>query len=235
VLGDTLLKISEQKAGIIKDCHAVVSCLQDGEVLDYFKSLGAFVAGEGLVVEESGLDGERFFYKGKQYEIKMCGSAQAFNAATAIEVASYLGIDDDNIRQGLATTKLLGRVEVVEGNPTYVLDGSHNPASFAPLVEAVTSDRRDKVLVYACLSDKDVDAAAHILSGCFDRAYVFSPDSYRAMDGQKIFETFKRYFNEVELCDGLTQALERAKAQLITVCGTFTILKEAKEWIEKRR
>jgi dihydrofolate synthase/folylpolyglutamate synthase len=234
ILGDTLLKISEQKAGIIKNCHAIVSCLQDKEVLDYFKSLGTFVAGEGLNIKTSGLNGQSFSYKGKQYEIKMCGNAQAYNASTAIEVANYLGIGDDDIRQGLAKTKLLGRVEVIEKGYTYVLDGSHNPASFSPLVDVIKEDKRDKVLVYACLSDKNVDAAANILSGCFDRAFVFSPDSYRAMDGEKIYKTFKKYFKDVELCDGLVQALERARAQLITVCGTFTILKEAKEWIEKR-
>lgn len=236
ILGKTLAEICRQKAGIIKNCPAVVSYWQDKTALQYFISLGAKAAGEGLEVTERRNDGQTFRYGGEEYEIRMRGVAQAYNAATAVEVAKILGVDGKYIKEGLATARLNGRVEkITSGSVDYFLDGSHNPASFAPLLETVGAMRGDKTLVFGCLSDKDAARAAEILRGGFDRAFIFSPQSYRAMEREKIYAAFKKYFNHPTVCDSLTDALERADGQIIAICGTFTVLKEAKEWIEKRR
>ena len=40
LLGNTVLEICKQKAGIIKDCPAIVSALQQEDALEYFRSLG---------------------------------------------------------------------------------------------------------------------------------------------------------------------------------------------------
>lgn len=236
VLGRTVTEICRQKAGIIRDCPAVVSCLQTEEGLAYFRSLGVHIAGEGLEIVGSSMEGQRFRYRGKEYDLRMAGTAQAYNAATAVDCARLLGIGEDAIAAGLKEAKLKGRMQTVRTDgTTYVLDGSHNPASFSPLCEILKDDRRSRVLVFACLADKDVAAAAEILSSVFDRAYVFSPDSYRAMPLGEIYAAFSARFAQVTACASLNEALGRAKAELVAVCGTFTILKEAEQWIGKRQ
>jgi dihydrofolate synthase/folylpolyglutamate synthase len=236
ILGDTITKICRQKAGIIRDCQVIVNGLQTEESRRYFEKFNAIFAGDGIKVSESTLTSQKFIYKGREYSINMLGLAQAYNAATAIEVGEYLGISPQYIWQGIKNTKLLGRVEVIErGKVTYILDGSHNPASFAPLTDVLGQDKRQKTLVFGCLSDKDISSAVGILSPYFDSVHVFSPDSYRAMDIEKIYSAFESSFKNVEKCEGVTQALEEADGQVVVVCGSFTILKEAKEWIEKRQ
>jgi dihydrofolate synthase/folylpolyglutamate synthase len=236
VLGKTITEICAQKAGIIKNCKAVVSSFQSQEGLEYFSKLGVQFAGKNLQITKKSCDGQEFAYDGQNYKINMPGEAQAYNAAVAIDVTKILGIDQKFIIAGLSAARLLGRVEKIAcKDRTYILDGSHNPSSFAPLVESVKGINTQKTLVFGCLSDKDVESAAKILSGVFDKAYVFPPNSYRAMDKAKIYDTFKKYINNTTLCTDVFEALDRAYGGLIIVCGSFTILKEAKQWIEKRQ
>jgi dihydrofolate synthase/folylpolyglutamate synthase len=235
ILGNTIPKICMQKAGIIKDCPAVVNGLQTEEAFAYFKKLGVKFA-QGVKILSGNLRGQTFLYGGEEYSINMLGSAQAYNAATAIEAAKSLGIRNEVIGQGLKNTKLCGRVEVIEKDKaTYILDGSHNPASFTPLTDVLKGDKRQKLLLFGCLSDKDINSAVKILSPYFSKAYVFAPDSYRAMEVNKIFAAFSGAFAQIEKFNGVESALERAQDELVVVCGSFTILKEAKEWIDKRQ
>lgn len=236
VLGDTVTEICAQKAGIIKGCPAVVSALQTEEGKSYFSSLGVKFAGEGLKVISANISGTAFTYNGENYKLKMHGVAQAYNAATAIEAAHVLGIEKEAISTGLARVQLGGRVEVIEcGGTTYILDGSHNPASFSPLLDMVKGDKKSKRLIYGCLSDKDVESAAKLLSQVFERVIVLPPPSYRTMSLDGIYAAFSRYFKQIEICNTVSEALEKAQAQEIVVCGSFTLLKEARKWIGKRQ
>lgn len=235
-LGDTVEKICEQKAGIIKNCPAIVSAYQCEQAKKYFSSLGVKFAGERLEMLSSSALGQTFLYNGNKYFIRMHGEAQAYNAATAAEAALALGFSVKSIEEGLASTELKGRVEAInKGNVTYVLDGAHNPASFAPLTEYVRAFDGVKQLVYACLSDKDVKSIAPILCGVFDKIIVFAPDSYRAMDIESIYSAFSHCGKEIQRAGSVQDALGRARGDLIAVCGTFTVLKEAKDWIDKKQ
>lgn len=239
ILGDTLQKICTQKSGIIKNCPCIVSVYQPSEALNYFKLKGASFAGEDLIKTETCKNFQTFIYRGEQYKINMLGTPQLYNAATAIEVGKFLNISDSAIKRGLNNAKLLGRVEVISSplsNEVYVLDGSHNPDSFYPLCEYVKEQNiSDSCLIYGCLSDKDVKTSAQILSECFNKVYAVSPQSYRAMDVNLISSALKKYFKQVKVCQSVSQALCEAEEKFVAVCGTFTFLKEAKEWIEKRQ
>lgn len=238
VLGSTITEICRAKSGIIKDCPAVVSALQAEEGRAFFEnnlSGKVIFAGEGLKVEKSSQDGQSFSYGGKSYHIRLLGKEQCYNAACAIEACKVLGIDGKAIERGLEETNLAGRVEIItKRNAVYILDGSHNPASFSPLVGVLGGMEGEKTLVYGCLSDKDVRAAAEILSPHFKCAHLVSPDSYRAMRADRIAAAFDGKI-KITAEENVGLALEKAGGGIVVVCGSFTLLKEAKQWIEKRQ
>lgn len=230
ILGDTIGKICENKAGIIKNCPVVISALQSGEGREFLKKFSDGFAGDGLEITSRSPEGQKFKYKGAEYFIRMIGDAQCYNAAAAIEAAKLLGINGCQISAGLVLTRLAGRCEVIQkGEVTYVLDGAHNPAAFSPLLDLLAQTAGEKSLIFGCLSDKDVVKAADILSPFFDEIITFSPASYRAMDKEKILRAFKGALS----AETVAQALEKAKGRVVAVCGSFTILKEAKQWIKK--
>lgn len=234
VLGDTISQICAQKSGIIRDCPAVVSALQSGEGRAYFSALGARFAGDGLRVLSEDAEGQTFSYNGEIYRIKMLGRAQCYNAATAAEACKLLGLSYKDIADGLAMTRLKGRVEVIKkGDVTYVLDGAHNPAAFEPLIGSLRHIPAPITLIYGCLSDKDVKNSAKILAPHFKNAVLVAPNSYRAMETGKIYAAFADKIGDVRTAGSVGEALETARGASVVVCGSFTLLKEAKEWIKR--
>lgn len=224
-LGNTLKEICENKAAIIKNCPAVVNALQDEEVLNYFKERGAVIANPVAV------------FAGKQYKLQMAGEYQPYNAACAIAAARLLKIDETSIYMGVNSAFLPARVQFFKAkNATYILDGAHNPAAFAPLAGVLKEEKRVKCVIFGCLSDKDADGNVRALAGTADRIIAVKPKSPRAMDIEKITAACRRYFKDVTKEESVERALAAASAngEVVAVCGSFTILKEAKEWIEKR-
>jgi dihydrofolate synthase/folylpolyglutamate synthase len=126
--------------------------------------------------------------------LAMPGAHQAANAAVAlatIEELRHQGwcISADAMRSGLATAVLPGRVEVIAGNPTIVLDTAHNPASARALVEALaelpTPTRR--TLVLSISHDKDVRAIVRELVSHFDRFIITQyQDNPRAVPAESL-------------------------------------------------
>lgn len=235
VLGNTLREICFHKAGIIVNCSAIVSALQPKEAAEYFSSLGARFADKPISVTESGLGGQIFNYGDDQFRLAVPGFAQPYNAAVAIEAARMLGLGENAIRIGLAAAAPSGRLEVIKRDGgVYILDGGHNPAGIAPLARLIRDDfGRVDNLIFGCLNDKDIGGILDKLEGLADRVWAVSPASIRAMPLGKIAEECGRYFKNVTPLPNVGQALERSRGSTV-VCGSFTLLKEAKEWIEKK-
>lgn len=227
ILGNTLEEICAQKCGIIKNCPVVVSAFQEKEILNYFKNTSAVIADGGLEILEEG-----FLYGGEKYETGITGSVQPYNASVAIEVCKLLGIDKSAIFSGLKKAKLAGRLEVIEKDKTYILDGSHNPQSFIPLKNLLCGKyvKEGVTAIYGCLSDKDYKSCLEILKPCAMEIFTVPTCGARgfSLEG-KAAELGAEYFKSVK------SALKKANGEVVCVCGSFTILKEAYKWIKRRR
>lgn len=212
-LGDTVEKICAQKAGIIKNCPAVVNACQPPEAINYFRNLGVHFA------EVQSQD------------------VQAYNAQTAIDGAKILGIPDKCVYDGIKNTKIFGRVEKINsGGRQYILDGAHNPASFTPLVHSLSATPKSEVtIIFGCLADKDIDGNLSRLAEIADGIIAVECASPRKLPLNKIQSACKKYFRKVKTASSVSEALNFAQTNLVAVCGSFTLLKEAKEWIEKKQ
>lgn len=235
VLGNTLGSICFHKSGIIKDCPAVVCALQEEEVKEYFKALGATIADRQFKILDISLSGVRFEYGGNGYFTPAYGAEQAYNAAVAIEVARQLKIDKNAIQVGISRYNLPGRLQILRKNGnTYILDGGHNPSGVKPLKSLLDEfDPKDVTLIYGSLSDKDICGNLSILSGSAARIIAVKPNSPRAMDLNKLLGACGQYFKNATSADSVAEALQNLRG-VVAVCGTFTLLKEASVWINKR-
>jgi dihydrofolate synthase/folylpolyglutamate synthase len=101
------------------------------------------------------------------------GAFQRRNLAVALAGAELLlgrTLEIEGLRRGLARVRIPGRLEVVGESPLTVLDGAHNPAGMAALVDAlplVLGPRRC-VAVVALLGDKDARGMMDQLSAAVD-------------------------------------------------------------------
>lgn len=222
-LGKTIKDICAHKAGIIKNCPAVVSGCVSGAAREYFEKLGVTFAEKSL---------------SEGFEITAVGDAQRYNAATAIAVARALKIDESAIYSGVKAAYPEGRLQkITTKSGVYILDGAHNPQAFKPLAEYIKSLGVKVKLVYGCLSDKDIDGCLSRLTGLVSEAVAVKPDSPRAMDIREITRACVSCFDKVKVKSSVADALEYLKAcggdVPTVICGSFTLLKESLKRIEK--
>ncbi len=138
ILGNTLAEIADNKAGIIKPNQTVITGATEPEAYDVIarraRRMGnpLWTLGEEIEFEETSADSVNFYIKGKTYfgvEMGMLGSFQAVNGALAIAAAQAFApnLAERAVADGLKNVQFAGRMEVVQAEPTVILDGAHNP------------------------------------------------------------------------------------------------------------
>ncbi|MDO7869069.1 bifunctional folylpolyglutamate synthase/dihydrofolate synthase [Nocardioides jiangxiensis] len=175
-LGDTLVDIAREKAGIIKSGSTVVLAQQTPEVaavlLERAAEVGATVAREGMefgvVSRVPAVGGQHLSLQGlrARYDdlfLPLYGAHQAQNAAVALAaVEAFLGegaLSVDVVREAFAQATSPGRLEVVRRSPTVVLDAAHNPHGAAASAAALQDSFAFEPLigVMGVMGDKDVE------------------------------------------------------------------------------
>ena len=194
-LGNTLEAIALTKSGIIKKgCDAVC---YDGapEVTSVVRTvcklldvpLTCLDFSDVSSISES-LDGQRFTYRGTEYDLALLGRHQLNNAAVALEVIASLRrrgwqISELAVRRGLRFVKWPARLEVLRKDPLLLLDGGHNPqcieALSASLANLMPGAKFNFIL--GILSDKDYDQMTDMLIPLANRFLCLTPDSPRAL------------------------------------------------------
>jgi len=168
-LGNTLNKIAEEKAGIIKKGIPVVSADQEPEaakvVMEKARELSSplYLYGKDFsaLLKKSDSSGVRFDYSDgpvrlKDLALPLSGEHQMRNASLAVKaadlflnsprlhIAAFPTRDSSSrlfeyIRDGLAATKWPGRLELVQSDPPILIDGAHNPAAALALSKTLKS------------------------------------------------------------------------------------------------
>jgi dihydrofolate synthase/folylpolyglutamate synthase len=121
--------------------------------------------------------------------LKARGVFQQRNFALArLAASTYLesaGVQEREqaVREAAAATEVSGRLQVLEGDPPTILDGAHNPAAVAALVESLPEllGGRPLALVLGVLEDKDAVGMLAPLLAISERAWVTAPPGSRAL------------------------------------------------------
>lgn len=127
------------------------------------------------VVSSLNLGGTKFTYKDNDYSLKICGRFQVTNAILAIESAEMLirngfKISKQNIIDGLASTVLPAKFEVLSASPTIIVDSTH-----APIAIETVSDSMKELMpitgnkVRLCLTS--LDLCEQYVSALVSRGY----------------------------------------------------------------
>jgi dihydrofolate synthase/folylpolyglutamate synthase len=208
-LGDTVLRIAAEKAGIIKPGAVAVLAAQPTEaateLLRRATEVQASVAREGLefgVVERRIAVGGQFLTLqglGGIYEelfLPLHGAFQAQNAACALAaVEAFFGadansgaLDVETVRAAFAAVRSPGRLEPIRSAPTILLDAAHNPAGMAASLEAVAESFqfRRLIAVLGVMADKDASGMLELLEPAVDELVVTQNSSARGLSADEL-------------------------------------------------
>lgn len=234
-LGDTVDKIAQEKAGIIKPGATAILAAQPNEaaaeLIRRAVQVDAAVAREGLefgvLSRQLAVGGQVLTLQGlgAQYDgifLPLHGAHQAQNAALALAATEAFfgagaqggGLDLEVVRQAFAAASSPGRLEVVRSAPTVLLDAAHNVAGMTASVAAVTEefDFRRLIAVVAVLADKDATGMLELLEPICDEIVVTQTSSSRALSADDLAADAVPVFgaDRVTVEPRLDDAIERA-------------------------
>lgn len=201
ILGDTLEKIAEQKAGIIKPhVPCILSAGNDMAVIRTVREkavekLAQLVIPNITLMKLYSCDcfGSEFDYKGKRYALSMGGAHQVLNAMSVIEgikmINDDLKIPDEKIAYGLKNAKVVGRVEVIEKQPLTILDGAHNPDGLSALAGVIMHcEKRPCRAIIGMCRDKNISEAVKQICPLVDSFITVDGFNDRAESREKLAE-----------------------------------------------
>ena len=164
------------------------------------------------------------------------GAFQRGNLAVAIAGAERLlgrSLEIEGLRRGLAGVRIPGRLEVVGESPLTVLDGAHNPAGMAALVDALPTliGPRRCVAVVALLGDKDARGMMDQLATAVDAIVgtrsshprAVSPATLAALAGERGVEA--RAVEDPLEAVAAARALAGAGGAVV-VCGSLYLVSD---------
>lgn len=257
ILGDTLEKITYEKAGIIKEGVPVVCYPQQEESIDVIKK----VAGEkkSLLTIVKSNAGNLINPKGESFtqvikintdkdsyliNLPLLGKHQVLNCAvavTAVEKLIELGlsISKKQIVSGLGKVTWNGRMEVLRTSPLVVIDGAHNIDGISKVRESVEMyfDFKKIILILGILGDKEVEKMVSEITSITDRVIVTSPHSYRAEAPEKIKGLIKEHEIPCEIIEDYREAYLKAidicnDGDMILICGSLYMVGDMRKEIK---
>lgn len=227
VLGDTLEKIAQAKAGIIKGGDVVIYRGQ-ASVEQVFSDACARTGArlhradfDAIVPVSAALDGQVFDYGArKALLLPLLGAHQLKNAAvvlTTVDVLIARGwhISEQALREGLRTVRWPGRFELLRREPIFIVDGGHNPQCMASLAENFKTylAGRPITALTGVMADKDYSDMYRIVAPYISRYVTVTPDNPRALRAEALAETLRVYGKPVTACPTVAEGVAEALRQ----------------------
>lgn len=250
ILGNTEAEIAHEKAGIIKSGTACV-------LLGYLSD----EAGNTIMkeVRDRGLPESAVLSLEKEIGVEFTDSTHfnlikpftvsgvhvpalpLINAPLSLTAALFImeqmGLNPDLSRllEGIRTTRLHGRVEIISENPTVILDVAHNPPAMKYLAGMLRQrGSRTRYAVIGMLKDKDIYSSLKELNGVFSRIYICSLPGERGSTSEYVKENLLKTGmseGDIRTYDTAYEAYTAALGDLpsdseLVVCGSFVTAEE---------
>lgn len=211
LLGDTLEKISTEKAGILKSgIPAVV-----GEMPNELRPIFTEKTEKVVFAEDN---------DASDYEFELKGYCQDKNKKTILAAAELLkkefDIKEENIVEGLKNvvelTSLMGRWQKLSSAPLIIVDTGHNVAGMQYIVSQIADIKASaKRLVIGMVGDKDITSMLKLLPK--DAIYYFcNAQIPRALPAEELKAKASEFGLKGNAYPSVADALEAAKRDAST-------------------
>jgi len=241
-LGNTLVKIAREKAGIIQHGGILVTGVWQrdlqkmfGEICKRKKSQISHYAQDFYSRYRAGGICDYYGRTTILSGLSLClrGRHQGRNVSLALATIEHLRergfrAGDEAVLTGIKDVQWPCRLEVVREKPLVVLDGAHNAEGAHVLSIALKEEFLWKrlFLVFGVLSDKDYSGMLSWISPLADRVILTRPRSDRALSPKFILNALPHLSRKASIVsnpgDAVEEALDAARPDdCICVCGSL--------------
>lgn len=201
-LGNTLEKIAEQKAGIIKENSKAV-LYPNPETLAVFEKRCKDKNARLFLVDDK-----------KDYFLNDIETVRASLTA--------LGLKDE-----ISLVKLPARQEYLTDN--VMLDGAHNTDGALALKKNLP--KREITAVIGMMRDKDVDSYLSIVAPYCSKIIAVTPSNSRSMPASELKEIAMKYCRNVTVLDDLKKISQIKDYDFLLVCGSFYLARDVRKYL----
>jgi len=247
-LGNSLTKISGEKAGIIKKGVPVISGCRDrtpmrvirsrakkvqAQVLESFHACRIEIKGEPH--RHCRIDLKTPLRKHRNLKLPLAGAYQAENAALAVlavEALELFPVKVKDIHKGLASVRWPGRLDEYLSRRKTILDGAHNPDAAQRLRDYLTGRKEQEVhLVFGAVQDKNIRGIASRLFPMATSIHLTPLTNTRSASPDDVAAMAPRYRARITTHSDMRKALYAAWKQcsphgLVVVTGSFYLVGE---------
>lgn len=204
-LGDTREKIGWEKAHIFRKGRPAICVdpVPPQSIIDYAAEIGADLRLFGKDFNYSG-DRLQWAYGGRSQRRSglaypaLRGANQLLNATAALAALEALhpklAVPQQAVRIGLAQVSLPGRLQILPGTPSIILDVAHNPHAAAALGQNLDGMGYFPYTyaVVGMLNDKDVPGVIAKLATRVDHWYCAGVEGPRGMSGEDLAQIVRQ-------------------------------------------
>ena len=203
ILGETLVEITKDKAGVIKEDTPLVYFVDDTEskqviykVLEENHAKGIELGRDIILLDNE----QEFSFKYNDYDfndiqLKMLGYHQMQNASLALAALlemhdlDIVNLDMNKTVHGVENVTWVGRIEVLQEDPTIIIDGAHNKEAVDVLIKTIKENYADRkiTVLFSCVDGKPIQYMVDELASIADEFVVTEFDFYRKKPVQDIY------------------------------------------------
>jgi dihydrofolate synthase/folylpolyglutamate synthase len=202
VLGKSIEKITQEKAGVIKKGIPVITAEDKPHSLKVIKEVcdkkGCLLVGVDHDQQELGSN--------------LAGKHQRLNAACAIAAVrlAQIKLKPKSIERGLKKVHWPGRFQILKKWPLILIDGAHNPAGAKALRAAIQETYPEKyTLIFGCQEGKDFQKVMKELES-FAGKIIFTRSSHKfAADPRYLYNHFTRMRVPMEVTYSPKEAVKK--------------------------
>ncbi|HSW82744.1 MAG TPA: bifunctional tetrahydrofolate synthase/dihydrofolate synthase [Usitatibacter sp.] len=246
-LGNDRESIGFEKAGIFRAGRPAIFGDLDPpkRLVEHAEKIGAPLQVLGRDFRYEAKPGQWDFVgrKGAKHALPMPGLRGAWqlkNASVALaaldEIASRVPVSLGEVKRGLTLAHVEGRLQVIPGRPSIVLDVAHNPHAARALASGLGDMpfAENTLAVFAMLADKDIGSVVDAMRDRIDRWYVSAAQAERAASAAQVAEILfeKHLADRTRMFATVASALDAARRDAgpndrIVVFGSFYTVAEA--------
>lgn len=258
ILGETYREIASEKAGIIKPGRRVVTGTVNDDAITVIKDKATeedsslYIYKRDFNVGNITVKGSRQFFSFQMREVRfddlelsLLGRHQAVNASLAITSALLLKemnvfqVKEKSIREGLRNSVWRGRFELLSSQPPIILDGAHNHAGMAVLIETLKDYYPDKKyrFIFTALRDKRYEDMIGLLDEHADSVLFTEFANERAADSGLFYNQSKTIIKKQ--IKNWQQAIEEAlctieENEVLIIAGSLYFLSLARPYLKAK-
>lgn len=219
ILGKTLTKIAKEKTAIIKSKTTVFTTSKNKpSVLNILEQACKKNKVKLNIIKPPKIN----------YQLPVLGKHQQYNAELAAKICQKLAIAETRIKAGLRKVKLPCRFEIIQKNPTVILDGAHSVSKMKTTVNTIKNLTYKKLYtIIALTNDRNASEVFEEIVPLTDHLFItrFQSTGRKCYPPLKLAKKLKNK-KPTEINLDAQMALDKAlmlagKNDLILVTGSF--------------